>query len=161
MDYLIAEQPVSIVATGSSHTGSGLEDVAYLTLRFRSSFIAHFHVNWMSPVKIRKIIIGGSKKMLVFDDLDPSEKIKIYDKGIQEMQSDKNSLYQRLIQYRIGDMYAPSLDSTEALKRLVGHFADCIRTQKAPLTDGMAGLRVVRILEAADKSLKKGARIKL
>jgi len=156
MDHLISEQPISITATGSSHTPSRYEDVAYITLQFKSSFIAHFHVNWMSPVKIRKIIIGGSRKMLVFDDLDPSEKIKLYDKGIQVTKTDKNSIYQSLVQYRIGDIYSPSIDSTEALKAVIDHFADCINNNKTPVTDGKAGLRVVRLLEAADKSLKKG-----
>lgn len=156
MDHLISEEPISITATGSSHTPSRHEDVAYITLQFRNSFIAHFHVNWMSPVKIRKIIIGGSRKMLVFDDLDPSEKIKLYDKGIQVTKTDKNSIYQSLVQYRIGDIYSPSIDSTEALKAVIEHFADCINNQKTPVTDGMAGLRVVRLLEAADRSLKKG-----
>lgn len=156
MDHLVSEEPISITATGSSHTPSRHEDIAYITLQFRSSFIAHFHVNWMSPVKIRKIIIGGSRKMLVFDDLDPSEKIKLYDKGIRVTKTDKNSIYQSLVQYRIGDIYSPSIDSTEALKAVICHFADCIKNHKTPVTDGIAGLRVVRLLEAADKSLKKG-----
>jgi predicted dehydrogenase len=156
MDYLISKKPTSIIATGASHTSSGLADVAYLTVQFKEDFIAHFHVNWMSPVKIRNIIIGGSKKMLVFDDLDVSEKIKIYDKGIKISKPNKKSLYQSLVQYRIGDIYAPSIQDTEALKGLVEHFADCIKQKKQPLTDGAAGLRVVRLLAAADKSLKKG-----
>lgn len=156
MDYLVDELPVSIVATGSSHTASGFEDVAYVTLKFKGNLIAHFHVNWMSPVKIRRIIIGGSKKMLVYDDLDPAEKIKIYDKGIIVTERDKPSIYQSMIQYRVGDMYAPSIDNTEALRTAVDHFADCIKNGKQPVTDGMAGLRVVRMLEAASKSMKKG-----
>lgn len=156
MDFIVGEKPMSVVATGSSHTASRLEDVAYVTVKFKGDMIAHFHVNWMSPVKIRKIIIGGSKKMVVFDDLDPSEKIKIYDKGIKLSKPDKKSVYQSLVQYRIGDMYAPNVDSTEALRAEVEHFADCIKSNKRPITDGEAGLRVVRILEAADKSVKKG-----
>ncbi|MFZ5906287.1 MAG: Gfo/Idh/MocA family protein [Nitrospirota bacterium] len=162
MDYLIGELPESIVATGSSHTPSGLEDVAYMTLKFRGDLIAHFHVNWMSPVKIRRIIIGGSKQMLLYDDLDPADKIKVYDKGIIVPRRDKSSLYQSMIQYRIGDMYAPSIDNTEALKTAVDHFADCILRKKRPVTDGMAGLRVVKMLEAANRSLKRGgARVSL
>ena len=156
MDYLFDELPVSIVATGSSHTPSGLEDVAYITLKFKGDLIAHFHINWMSPVKIRRITIGGSKKMLVYDDLDPAEKIKIYDKGIIISKLDKPSVYHSMIQYRIGDMYAPSIDNTEALKTAVDHFANCIQNKKQPITDGIAGLRVVRMLEAASKSLRKG-----
>lgn len=156
MDYLLPEKPVSIIASGASHTPSGFEDIAYITLQFKSNLIAHFHVNWMSPIKIRRIVIGGSKKMLLFDDLDPSEKIKIYDKGIRIAKADKNSMYQSLIQYRLGDMYAPSINNVEALKSLADHFADCIKNHKTPITDGKAGLRVVRILEKADMSLRKG-----
>ncbi|MEW6585484.1 MAG: Gfo/Idh/MocA family oxidoreductase [Nitrospirota bacterium] len=156
MDYLVDELPVSIVATGTSHTPSRLEDVAYITLKFKGDLIAHFHVNWMSPVKIRRITIGGSKKMLVYDDLDPAEKIKVYDKGIIISGTDKPSLYRSMIQYRIGDMFAPSIDNTEALKTAVDHFADCIRNKRQPITDGVAGLRVVKMLEAASRSLKKG-----
>ncbi|MGC2061573.1 MAG: Gfo/Idh/MocA family oxidoreductase [Thermodesulfovibrionales bacterium] len=162
MDYLVGEEPVSVAATGTAHTPGGLEDVAYLTLKFKGSLIAHFHVNWMSPVKIRKIILGGSKKMLVFDDLDPGEKVKIYDKGISLLRPSQKSIYQSLVQYRIGDMHAPAIDMKEALNVEVGHFAECIKNNISPLTDGEAGLRVVRILEAADKSLKRdGARVTL
>jgi len=156
MDYLVAEEPVSVVATGAAHTPGGLEDVAYLTLRFKGDLIAHFHVNWMSPVKIRKVIIGGSRKMVVFDDLDPAEKVKIYDKGISLSKANEKTVHQNLVQYRIGDMHAPAIGNREALGVEVDHFADCIRNSKTPLTGGDAGLRVVRILEAAEKSLKKG-----
>jgi len=162
MDFIVGEEPASVVATGASHTPRGLEDVAYVTVKFKNSLIAHFHVNWMSPVKIRKIIIGGSKKMVVFDDLDPAEKIKIYDKGITLSKANEKAVYQSLVQYRIGDMYAPNIDNKEALGLEVAHFADCIKNGTKPLTDGEAGLRVVRILEAADKSLKKdGMKIRL
>lgn len=157
MDFIVDEKPLSVVATGASHTASKLEDVAYVTVKFKGSLIAHFHVNWMSPVKIRRIIIGGSKKMVVFDDLDPAEKIKIYDKGIKLSKADEKSTYQTLVQYRIGDMYAPAIDNIEALRVEVEHFADCIKNNKTPITDGEAGLRIVRILEAADKSIKKGS----
>jgi predicted dehydrogenase len=141
---------------GGSHTDNGIEDIAYVTVKFDGELMAHFHINWMSPVKIRRIIIGGSKKMIVFDDLDPAEKIKIYDKGIVFAKADRELIYQNIIQYRIGDMYAPRIDQTEALKVLVDHLVDCIKKKKKPITDGESGLRVVRILEAADKSLKKG-----
>jgi predicted dehydrogenase len=162
MDYLIQEQPKSVVAIGGSHTGGRIEDIAYLTVIYSNELMAHFHINWMSPVKIRRIIVGGSKKMIVFDDLDPSEKIKIYDKGIFLAKADKKVFYQNIIQYRIGDMYAPKIDQTEALKVLIDHMADCIIKKKQPVTDGESGLRVVRILEAADKSIKKGgAKVKL
>jgi predicted dehydrogenase len=156
MDYLISDRPKSVVAIGASHTDNGIEDIAYVTVNFDGGLMAHFHVNWMSPVKIRRIIMGGSKKMIVFDDLDPAEKIKIYDKGILFEKAEKKVIYQNIIQYRIGDMYAPKIDQTEALKVLVDHLADCIMKQKKPVTDGQSGLRVVRILEAANKSIKKG-----
>ena len=162
MDYLVGERPVSVVAVGAAHTPRGMEDVAYVTVHFESGLIAHFHVNWMSPVKIRKIIMGGSKKMIMFDDLDPAEKVKVYDKGIRLSPKDRKAVYRNLVQYRIGDMHAPAIDSVEALKVEVDHFADCISAGKKPITDGEAGLRVVRILEAAGKSLKKGGlRIRL
>lgn len=162
MDYLIEERPVSVVATGASHTPGGLADVAYVTIAFKGSLIAHFHVNWMSPVKIRKIIIGGSKKMAVFDDLDPAEKVKIYDKGISLSRPTETAIHQSLVQYRIGDMHAPAHDNREALSTEIEHFASCIKNGSTPITDGEAGLRVVRILEAADRSLKKGgAKIRL
>jgi predicted dehydrogenase len=156
MDYLVSEKPVSVTAVGTSHTGNRIEDIAYVTVRFASDMIAHFHVNWMSPVKIRRIIIGGSRKMVVFDDLEPAEKIKIYDKGITLTKADKKLIYQTRIQYRIGDMYAPRIDHSEALKIAVDHLADCISTGKKPITDGKAGVRVVKILEAIEKSIRKG-----
>ena len=156
MDYVIPAQPKSVIAIGLCHTNSRIEDIAYVTVQFEGELTAHFHINWMSPVKIRRIIIGGSKKMIVFDDLDPAEKIKIYDKGILLGKKNKKVFYQNIIQYRIGDMYAPKIDQTEALKILIDHLADCVMNKKKPLTDGESGLRVVRILEAADKSIKKG-----
>jgi predicted dehydrogenase len=156
MDYLITEKPKSVVATGASHTHSGIEDIAYVSVNFRNNLIAHFHLNWMSPVKIRRIILGGNKKMIVFDDLDPADKIKIYDRGITFTKPNKKVIYQNIIQYRVGDMYAPNIDNTEALKVMIDHLADCLLNKKTPITDGESGLRVVRILEAAEKSMKKG-----
>ncbi len=156
MDYLITEKPKNVVATGASHTHSGIEDIAYVSVNFKNNLIAHFHLNWMSPVKIRRIILGGNKKMIVFDDLDPADKVKIYDKGITLAKTNKKVVYQNIIQYRVGDMYAPNIDNTEALKIMVDHLADCLLNKKTPITDGWSGLRVVRILEAAEKSMKKG-----
>jgi predicted dehydrogenase len=156
MDFIVNEKALSVVATGAVHTPGGMEDVAYVTVGFKGGLIAHFHVNWMSPVKIRRIIIGGSKKMVVFDDLDPGEKVKIYDKGIELTGDNRKSVYQSLVQYRIGDMHAPAINNVEALRVEVEHFAECIKNGKNPVADGEAGLRVVRILEAAEKSLKKG-----
>ncbi len=156
MDFIINEKALDVAATGAVHTPGGMEDVAYVSVRFSGGLIAHFHVNWMSPVKIRRIIIGGSRKMVVFDDLDPAEKIKIYDKGIELSNENKKSVYQCMVQYRIGDMYAPAISNVEALKVEIDHFADCIENRKNPITDGEGGLRVVRILEAANKSLRRG-----
>lgn len=156
MDYLIDEKPLSVSATGASRVHGKIEDIAYVAVKFKSGLIAHFHVNWMSPVKIRRIMIGGSKKMVVFDDLSPDEKVKVYDKGVKLLDASKDKIYKNLIQYRIGDMYAPKIESTEALKSEVAHIVDCIQNNKKPLTDGMSGLNVVKLLEAAQKSLKKG-----
>jgi predicted dehydrogenase len=161
VDYLLGRLPRSLAATGVSHTSSGLEDVAYLSLDFGESLMATFHVNWLSPVKVRHTIIGGSKQSLVYNDLEPVEPIKIYDCGIQLDQSTE-ARYGALLGYRMGDIWSPNLPREEPLQNLVQHFADCIRTGTAPLTDGEAGLRIVRILEAAQHSIKaQGGRITL
>lgn len=162
MDYLLNQDPVSVSATGVSHLDNDLEDIAYLTVNFEKNLIAHFHVNWLAPTKIRLIQIGGSEKMLVYDDMEISEKIKLYDKGIIVDENDEDGIYKALVQYRIGDMYAPKLDQTEALKLECEHFIDCIQNGQKPITDGIAGLRVVKILENAEKSIKNnGENIKL
>ncbi len=162
MDYLIDEKPVSVSATGASRVHGKIEDIAYVAVKFKSGLIAHFHVNWMSPVKIRRIMIGGSKKMVVFDDLSPDEKVKVYDKGIKLLDAPKDKIYKNLIQYRIGDMYAPKIESAEALRVEVAHIVDCIQNKRKPLTGGISGLNVVKLLEAAQKSLeKKGSLIKI
>jgi predicted dehydrogenase len=135
--------------------------MAYLTLFFSGSLIAHIHVNWLSPVKVRRALVGGSRNMIVYDDIEPSEKIKIYDRGISLNESPE-SLYTMLVSYRTGDMSAPQLDITEALRTECIHFAACIQRGERPITDGHAGLRVVRILEAATQSLtEQGRRIDL
>jgi predicted dehydrogenase len=154
MCHLISEKPTAISAIGASRVHGIIEDIAYVTVRFGSGLLAHFHVNWMSPVKIRRIIIGASKKMLVFDDLEPDEKIKVYDKGIALIDGARDKIYTELIQYRIGDMYAPRIESKEAIKQEVEHIVDCLKNNRRPLTDGEAGLEVVRLLEAAQESLK-------
>ncbi len=153
IDYLFAsKKPRAVSATGISHVQGAPENVAYLTLFFEDNFIAHVHVNWLSPVKVRQILVGGSKKMIVFDDVVPSEKIKVYDKGIEI--TTRESIYQTLISYRTGDMWAPKLDMTEALALEMRHFAECCQTGATPITSGKAGARIVRILEAAEESLK-------
>jgi predicted dehydrogenase len=156
MDFLIKEKPTAVVATGESHF-NGMEDVSYITIYFPNKIIAHINVNWLSPVKIRTTLIGGLKKMLVWNDLDPDEKIKVYDKGVDI--KTKNGVYNLLVSYRSGDMWAPQIEQGEALRLLAETFIRCISNGKAPINDGLAGLRVVRMLEAADKSLKKKGEI--
>jgi len=161
MDYIINRPAESIVATGSDHLGNGLEDVAYLTIFYPDRIIAHIHVNWLSPVKIRLTQISGSKQMIVWDDNSPSEKVKIYDKGIEVIQT-ADQVYHTLIQYRTGDMYCPKISQTEALAVEVDHFADCIQKGIRPISDGQCGWRVVQILESAEKSIKNhGKEIRL
>lgn len=160
MHYLIDEKPVSLHAVGASHlvyTDPPLENIAYVTVNFESGLIAHFHVNWMTPVKVRKMLIGGSQKMIVYDDLEPDEKIRIYDKGVSI--DTPEEAYQALIQYRIGDAYIPVLSRYEALNVECRHFLDCIMNKKESITDGKAGLEVVRLLEASDQSLRNGGNL--
>jgi predicted dehydrogenase len=152
MEYVIGEKPQAVVATGASHFNRGLEDVAYLTIYFKDNIIAHINVNWLSPVKVRTTLIGGRKKMLVWNDLEPDEKIKIYDKGVQV--KTKEGKYNLLVSYRSGDMWAPRVEQTEALKLMVEKFVDCIGNGGRSVNDGRAGLRVVKLLEASTKSLK-------
>ncbi len=156
MDYLIDDNPVSVSAIGSNRIHQKFEDIAHVTVKFQKGIMAHFHVNWMSPVKIRRIIIGGSRKMVVFDDLEADEKVKVYDKGIQVMNVSKDKLYKNLVQYRIGEVHSPVFDRTEALKVEVNHIVDCIKNNKKPISDGESGLKIVRLLESAQRSLRKG-----
>ena len=163
MDYLVEREPVALTATGSSHIEAGIENIAYVMLRFRDSFIAHFHFNWLSPVKIRRTLIAGSRKMIVYDDIEPTEKVRVYDKGVTtnriESDTDKEAAYRTLVSYRTGDVWVPKLDSTEALTHVSAEFLDSILNKRAPLTDGSAGLRVVRLLEAAQESINQGGKL--
>jgi len=152
LQYVLPGDPVAVSATGMSHVAGEAENIAYLTLFFKDNLIAHIHVNWLAPVKIRRTLIGGSRRMLIYDDVEGSEKVKVYDKGIQITDSPE-SVYQLRINYRAGDMWAPRLDNTEALRVEVQEFVDAIKVGRRPLTDGDAGLRVVRILEAATQSM--------
>lgn len=152
MEYVLGASPKAISATGVAHVKGRPEDVAHLTCFFENSLMAHFHVNWLSPVKVRQMLIGGSKKMIVWDDMNPSEKIKVYDKGITLTNTD--DVYKMMVNYRSGDMYAPHLGTKEALLWEAEHFAECIETGSVPLTSAESGLRIVKILEAAEKSLK-------
>ena len=163
MDYLIGRLPKSLSAFGTCHADSqsGIEDVAYLNLDFGDGLLASFHVNWLSPVKIRHFLVGGSRKGLVYNDLAPDEKIKVYDRGIT-VSHDAEARRGLLIGYRTGDVWSPRIEGQEPLQAMVRHFAECIRNGKQPLTNGESGLRVVRILEAAQRSIKaQGGRITL
>jgi predicted dehydrogenase len=162
MDYLIERQPEGLSAIGSCHIEAGIENIAYLIMKFPDDFIAHFHFNWLAPVKIRHTLIAGSSKMILYDDIEPTEKVRVYDKGVTANRVvDREAAYQTLVSYRTGDVWAPKLDTTEALRYVVAEFLDSIRTGRAPLTDGPAGLRVVRLLEAAQKSIKGGGQFTL
>ena len=156
MDYILKRKPTAVSAVGVHHI-NGIEDVAYLSVHFDSELIAHFHVNWLAPVKIRRILIGGSKQMVVYDDMQPSEKVRIYDKGVEV--TTPEGIYKTLVQYRTGDMYAPKIDDTEALNLLAREFIDSIREARKPLTDGESGLNVVRVLESAEYSIKNGGSV--
>ncbi len=152
LDYISGMSPCAVSATGISHVSGQQENIAYLTLFFDTNLIGHVHVSWLAPVKVRRTLIGGSQKMIVYDDLEPSEKIKVYDKGLMlnERESTRREL---LIGYRAGDMWAPQLDGTEALSAEAAHFVDCVTNGARPLTDGETGLRMVQVLEAASRSM--------
>jgi predicted dehydrogenase len=152
MDYVIKGEPEAIVATGERHL-NGVEDVAFMTIYFPRNVIAHINVNWLSPVKIRMTLIGGQKKMLVWNDLVADEKIRVYDKGVQITSGE--GLHDVLVSYRTGDMWAPQVEQLEALRVELDYFADCIVNSKKPFNDGHAGLRIVRMLEAAEVSIQK------
>ena len=172
IDYLTGLEPELVVATGGAHL-NGLADMAYITLYFPKNIIAHINVNWLSPVKVRTTLVGGERNMLVWNDLEPSEKVKVYDKGVQVTNGHDESrqrlkalveakvfevgaeqtVHDLLVSYRSGDMWAPRVDQTEALQLETRYFLDCVASGEKPFNDGRAGLRVVRMLEAADESL--------
>jgi predicted dehydrogenase len=159
IDHLIHQTPEAISATGQTHL-NGHEDVAFLTIYFPDKVIAHINVNWLSPVKVRTTLIGGEKKMLVWNDLEADEKIKIYDKGVNV--ASREGLYNLLVSYRSGDMWAPQIEQVEALTQELTYFVDCITKDQTPVNDGHAGLRVVKMLEAANESIsKRGALVYL
>jgi predicted dehydrogenase len=158
MDYVLQQRPRSVSCTGLAHLQGRPENIAYMTLFFDGSLIAHVHVNWLSPVKVRRTLLGGSRRMVMFDDLEGSEKIKVYDRGISLTPGPEN-VYQMLMGYRTGDMWAPQLAVTEALSVEAAHFVECILQGTRPVTDGEAGLRVVRLLEAATQSMSNHGRL--
>jgi predicted dehydrogenase len=159
IDHLIKATPEAVVATGQAHL-NGHEDIAFITIYFPDKIIAHINVNWLSPVKVRTTLIGGEKKMLVWNDLEADEKIKIYDKGVDI--TTREGLYNLLVNYRSGDMWSPQVNRVEALQRELAYFIHCIKNNQTPSNDGAAGLRVVKMLEAATESLsKRGALVYL
>jgi predicted dehydrogenase len=161
MDYVVGRSATEVMATGSCHIEPGIENIAYVQLRFGDSLIANFHFNWLSPVKIRRTLIAGSRRMIVYDDIEPTEKVRIYDKGVtrNEYGADEEEAYKTLVSYRTGDVWVPKLDPTEALRYVCAEFLDSIRhSRPSSASDGAAGLRVVRLLEAAQQSINDGGR---
>ncbi len=158
LNYVLPLRPLAVSACGMSHVSGRAENIAYLTLFCENSLLAHVNVNWLAPVKVRRTMIGGSRKMIVYDDVEPSEKVKVYDKGIAVSQ-DGEGIAQMMISYRAGDVWIPQLDITEALKREASEFVGSIEQGRAPITDGFAGLRTVRILEMATRSMKEQGRL--
>lgn len=156
MDHIITDKPEAVVATGGKHL-NGLADLAFITVYFPGNVIAHVNVNWLSPVKVRTTLIGGAHKMLVWNDLEADEKIKIYDKGVEI--TSRQDVHELLVSYRSGDVWAPKVEQTEALKVELEYFVDCVVHDRTPFNDGVAGLRVVKLLEAADQSLQQRGRI--
>jgi predicted dehydrogenase len=166
MDFLIDRRPTGVTATGRCHIKPGIENIAYVMLRFADEFIAHFHFNWLAPVKIRRTLIAGSRKMIVYDDIEPIEKVRVYDKGVTTTNGEggagvdeKEAAYRTLVSYRTGDVWVPKLDGTEALAHVCAEFLTSIAERRAPLADGAAGLRVVRLLEAAQASISRGGQL--
>src|SRR4029450_1128450 len=158
MDCVLPNKPVAISATGISHVPGQPENLAYITLFFPDSQIAHIHVNWLAPVKVRHTLIGGSEKMIRYDDLEPSDKLKVYDKGIT-VTPGPEAVYKLLVSYRSGDMWGPRLDNTEALQTEALHFIDCVENKHQPETDGAGGLRMVKMIEGGGESLRSRGRL--
>lgn len=150
--YILDEAPVAVSATGATHFSGTPENMAHVTLFFDGRCVAHINVNWLSPIKVRQTFIGGSRKMIVYDDVEPTEKIKVYDKGVILSGSSEDA-HQFRIGYRAGDMWAPHISATEALQTEIEHFVECVRSGAAPLSDGCSGLQVVEIMEAASRSI--------
>ena len=153
LDYLLGEHPIAVSASGTNHFPGTPANLAYITLFYSSGTIAHTNVSWLAPVKVRQILVGGSKKMIIYDDLQPDEKIKVYDKGVS-FTDDPQQIHDMRVGYRTGDMTAPKLAVTEALRVGGEHFIDCIENSKVPETDGRLGLRVVELIEAATSSMR-------
>jgi predicted dehydrogenase len=157
MDYILNERPESVAAHGMGHLNGGQQDVAYVTAFFPGNLIAHFNFNWLSPVKVRRTLIGGEKQMCLWDDMVGDEKIKLYDKGVSV--TTKEGYYRLLVEYRKGDIHSPFLEHAEPLHEEAKYLVDAISTGKPIINDGQAGLRVVRLLEACDESIRNGGKI--
>jgi predicted dehydrogenase len=153
LDYLLGEHPTAVSASGLTHFPGTPENLAYVTLFYDSGTIAHANVNWMAPVKVRQVLVGGSQKMIVYDDMQTSEKVKVYDSGVS-FSNDPAQIYQMRVGYRTGDMWAPKLEGSEALLVEGAHFIKCIGSGETPMTDGQLGLRVVELIEAATSSMR-------
>jgi predicted dehydrogenase len=153
LDYLLDEHPVAVSASGINHFPGTPENLAYITLFYESGMIAHTNVSWLAPVKVRQVLIGGSNKMIIYNDVEPSEKVKLYDKGVS-FAEDAKQIYEMRVGYRTGDMWAPKLDGTEALKMAATHFVDCLEHGQIPRTNGQMGIRVVQLIEAATSSMR-------
>ena len=153
LDYVFDEHPVAVSASGINHYPGTPENLAFITLFYDSGFIAHVNVSWLAPVKVRKILIGGTEKMITFDELEPSEKLKIYDKGVS-LTDDPKQIHEMRVGYRTGDMWAPKVDNVEALRNEAAHFCDCIVTGKSSVSDGRFGMRMVEVIEAATSSMR-------
>jgi predicted dehydrogenase len=161
VDYVLGRAPRSISAWGCAHAHPDVEDMAYVNIDYDDRLLANFHVNWLSPVKVRQMIFAGSRKSLIFNDLSPTEPIKVYNRGI-DVGENPDERRKLMINYRSGDVWSPHVDSCEPLQAAVSHFAECIREAKPPLSDGSLGLRMVRLLESATRSLRaQGGRVVL
>ena len=161
VDHVLGNEARSISAWGCAHTDAGTEDIAYVNVDYGDQMLANFHVNWLSPVKVRQMIFAGARKSLIFNELNTTEPIKVYDRGI-ELGESAEERHKLLVGYRSGDIWSPHVEAGEALQGVVSHFAQCIREEKAPLSDGQLGLRVVRLLEAATRSIRaQGGRVVL
>jgi predicted dehydrogenase len=158
LDYLCEREPVAVSATGVKHLDTPYENIAYMTVQYEGQLIAHLHLNWMSPVKVRRTLVGGSRKMVVYDDMEASEKVRVYDKGIVQ-NADPEKRERMLTAYRNGDMFVPQLDTSEALRLMALEFVTAVREHRPPLSDGQSGYRVVRLLEAAQQSIEANGRL--
>lgn len=156
LTYLISEQPASVNATGISHTKNGIENIAYMTVNYDFDFIAHFNCSWLSPVKVRQTLIGGDKKMIVYNDLEPSEKIRVYDTGYTHKTDEEKKMI--MVDYRTGDIFIPKVSTQEALSGMAADFIGAIKSKKQPKAHAGLGMQVVKILEASQNSIKNGGK---